>query len=84
MHLNQELIRHYVEENPNRPGPADVRIVGYGVSVWAIIGYLEAVNGDLGKAAEDYGLPREAVEAAVAYYNQNKAIVDARLAANAA
>lgn len=84
MELDQTLIPRYIEENPNRPGPADVRIVRYGVSVWAIIGYLEAVNGDLDKAAEDYGLPREAIGAAVAYYNQNKAIIDGRLAANAA
>jgi hypothetical protein len=34
------LIAEYLEPNPNRPGPADWRVKGRGVSVWALIGYV--------------------------------------------
>ena len=80
--IDQELIEKYIEPNPNRPGVAEARITGYGVSVWALVGYLEAVHGDIAQVADDYGLPREAVEAALAYYHRHKGLIDARLAAN--
>ncbi|MDQ2741136.1 MAG: DUF433 domain-containing protein [Chloroflexota bacterium] len=81
---DQELIDTYIEPDPNKPGIAEARIVGYGVHVWALIGYLEAVHGDIDRTAEDYELPRETVEAACAYYRRHKEVIDARLAANAA
>jgi len=34
--------------------------------------------------ARDYALPREAVEAALAYYRRNKEYIDARLLLNSA
>ncbi len=80
----QRAIRRYVEPNPHRPGPEEARIVGYGVAVWALVGYLQAVDGDLDQVARDYGLPREAVEAALAYYREFKDPIDARIAANSA
>ena len=47
------------------------------------MGYLEAVHDDVARAAHDYRLPQEAVEAALAYYRRYKTFIDARLEANA-
>jgi uncharacterized protein (DUF433 family) len=76
------LIAGYIEENPAKPGPADARLIGYGVPVWALIGYLSAVGHRARDVAADYDLPMEAVEAALAYYKHHQAVIDARLAAN--
>jgi hypothetical protein len=35
-------------------------------------------------AAQDYGIPRAAVDAALAYYRRHQAALDTRIAANAA
>jgi hypothetical protein len=79
------LIRRYIAENPNRPGPADARFSESGTALWAFIEYLNsAVAGDLEQAARDYELPREAAEAALAYYQQHQSLIDARIAVNAA
>ena len=79
------LITQYIEENPLRPGPADARLKESGVAVWALISYLErAVGGDIEQAASDYEVPVPAVEAARAYYRRNRALIDARIALNAA
>ena len=80
----EALIERYVEPNPHHPGPADVRLREYCVPVWALIGYWKAAEGDVERVAADYRLPREAVEAAIAYYKRNRAVIDARIAANAA
>jgi len=80
---DQELIDKYIEPNPNRPSVAEARVVKYAVPVWALVGYLEAVDGDVAQASHDYRLPEEAVEAALAYYRRYKTFIDARLEANA-
>ncbi|MDQ6833440.1 MAG: hypothetical protein M3008_08575 [Chloroflexota bacterium] len=76
------LVAAYIEQNPNRPGKDEVRLKTYSISVWAIIGYWKASNGDLADVAAGYDVPVEAVEAALAYYNRTRAIIDARLDAN--
>ncbi|HVC32824.1 MAG TPA: hypothetical protein VNL16_04875 [Chloroflexota bacterium] len=81
---DQSRIDRYIELNPQRPGAANARLVGSGVPIWALVGYLEAAHGDLGVVAEDYGIARDAVEAAIAYYHQYRILIDARIAANAA
>ena len=78
------LIERYIEPNPNRPGLGEARLAHYGVSVWALVAYLEAVNGDIARVAEDYALPREAVEAALVYYRRHQNLIDARISASAA
>ena len=80
---DQELIDRYIELNPNRPGRAEARVSGYAVPVWALVGHLEAVHGDVGQVAHDYRLPRGVVEAALAYYRRYTTLIDARLEANA-
>lgn len=79
-----KLIEQYIEPNPNRPGLGEARVARFGVSVWALVAYLEAVNGDISRVAEDYALPREAVEAALAYYRRHRNLIDARISASVA
>jgi uncharacterized protein (DUF433 family) len=64
--------------------PADVRLRESGVPIWAIVGHWRAVDEDGARVAQSYRIPREAVEAALAYYRRHAAVIDARLAANAA
>ncbi len=80
---DEDLIAQYIERNPNKPGLDEARLKNYHVSVWAIIGYLNlAVEGNVEHAAKDYGLPHEAVEAALAYYRRHRCRIDVRIAAN--
>lgn len=79
---DKDFITRYIEANPQKSGRDEVRLKEFGVSVWALIGYLQAVHGNIDQVAEDYGLPREAVEAAIAYYEQHRILIDARIAAN--
>jgi len=78
-----ELISRYIEPNPHHPGPADVRLKESCVPVWAIIGHYQATGRDPEYVAASYEIPLEAVEAALAYYRQYQAVIEARLAANA-
>ena len=82
----QQLIEQYIDQEWDRypGGRADARLKGYGVPVWALIGQLRAIGGDLDQLAADYELPREAVEAALAFYRRNKQYIDARLLLNSA
>jgi uncharacterized protein (DUF433 family) len=78
------LIERYIEENPHRPGAADVRLKEYGVPVWALIGHYEAIGEDAAQVADDYGIPRLAVDAALAYFKKHGPVIRARIDANAA
>lgn len=81
---NHTLMECYIEQNPHYPGVDTARIRGYGVSVWALIAYLQANGGDVIRTAADYALPLTAVEAAILYYSRHKHLIDAKIAANAA
>lgn len=76
------LMERYIEQNPPRPGLDEARLIGYGVAVWAPIGYPSGASGDVQRVADDYNTPLEAVEAAIAYYNEHQILIDARRAAN--
>ena len=80
----QQLIERYIDLDTDRypGGRADARPREYGVPVWALVGYLRVVDNDVDRVAEDYELPREAVEAALAYYRRNQPYIDARLLLN--
>lgn len=82
--MQLDLSSEYIELNPDSPSPADARLRTYGISVWAIIGYLEAVHDDLARVAADYDIPLDAVRAALAYYRRHKAVIDARRGADVA
>jgi uncharacterized protein (DUF433 family) len=64
--------------------PSEARLRGYGIHVWAIVGYWRAVQGDAACVARDYAVPLDVVRAALAYYERHKPVIDARLAANVA
>lgn len=76
------IIARYIAPNPQRPGAAEAVLVGYDIPVWAIIGYLRAVDGDLVQTAHDYRIPVEAFRAAIASYERHRDAIDSRLAAN--
>ena len=76
------LIARWIEQNPHLPGVADARIRDYGVPVWALVGQVRVVGGGPAQVAADYQIPEDAVEAALAYYAQHKAVIDDRIAAN--
>ena len=78
-----ELITQYIEPNPHYPEIAEARLKRYGVAVWALIGQLPAREHDLAQVARDYDVPIAAMEAAYAYYQRYRAVIDARIAANA-
>ena len=77
-----ELIKQYIEQHPQRPGLAEARLIMFHVPVWALIGYLQTPGADSARVAEDYAVPRPAVEAAQAYYRRYKDLIDARIASN--
>ncbi len=79
----QELIARWIDRGSLDRGRAEARLTDYGVSVWALVGALPMAGGDIDRLAEAYGLPRQAVEGALAYYRQHKALIDARLLLNA-
>ena len=79
MKRNDELVAQYIEENPHRPGLDEARLKQYGVAVWALIGHLPAVDGDVSQVAENYQVPLEAVQAALAYYERHRPLIDARI-----
>ena len=80
---DDELIARYIEPNPYHPSLDAARVRQYGVSVWSIIAHLHVVGDDVTQVAAVYGLPSEAVEAAMAYYRRHKDLIDARIVANA-
>lgn len=78
------LIDRWVESDCARPGHAYARLAEYGIHIWALIGHLPAAKGEPAQVARDYHIPIEAMEAALAYYHQHRAAIDAKLEANAA
>ena len=77
----QELITRWIEPHPRKGGLAEALVRDSSVPGWAIIGQLDGEAGDVAAAAA-YDLPLEAVEAALAYYQQHRGAIDDRLAAN--
>jgi uncharacterized protein (DUF433 family) len=78
---DQELIDRFIELDSSG-ARADARVTGYGVHVWALVGYWQANGRDIDLVARDYELPREAVEAALAFYECHREIIDDRMQAN--
>jgi uncharacterized protein (DUF433 family) len=78
----RQLIACWIEPHPRKGGAAEARLKGSKISVWAVIGQLRAEGRDVPRVAEDYGIPEEAVEAALAYYAQHRAVIAERLVAN--
>ena len=79
-----DSIAHHIEEDPEHRGPARARLRDSGVEVWVLVAQLPAMDGDPVRLAEAYGVPVEAVEAALAYYRRHKRVIDAQIVLNAA
>lgn len=78
----QELIEAYIERDPLRPGRDEARLKQYGIAVWAVIGALESVGGDVEDAAAEHDISPDAVRAALAYYERHRELIDNRREAN--
>ena len=74
-----ELIARYIEPNPQKPQPANARLIESGVAVWALIGYLRAADGNVDEVTAAYDLSPIEMQAALAYYRQHKDAIEARL-----
>lgn len=73
----EALIARYIEQDPNRPGrhEAWVEEGQAGAQVWFVINYLRAASPET--VASEYGLSRQALAAAVAYYLRHRELIDA-------
>lgn len=73
--------------NPALPRNADYASLGYPALQAALdLGAAQAFPNDalIARVAQEYGVSRSAVEAAIAYYRKHKGLLDARLIANIA
>ena len=73
--------------DPIRPGVERARLIEYGIPVWALIGDMSRVegeidDGEIARVASDYLIPNGAVRAAVAYYREHRQAIDAFLDSN--
>jgi uncharacterized protein (DUF433 family) len=76
------LIDRYIDPNPwGGAGRHRAHLKKYGVSVWALANRLNTGT-SIPDLAREYRLPEEAVEAAKAFYEQNRAIIDAWILIN--
>lgn len=80
------LIAKYLEPHTYRPGKAYWRVKNRGCAVWAIIGsYRRAEGPDLiERLAMSWGVPTDAIRAALAYYERHQSIIDTFIEANKA
>ena len=81
----QRLIERHVDPSFDRyGGRADARLKESGASIWAIVTFLDVYEGDREEVAGHFGISREEIDAALAYYRRNKRFVDARITLNEA
>jgi uncharacterized protein (DUF433 family) len=87
-------LERMIGPDEHRPGPAHARLLAEHIPVWAIIGHLKAVasatdrpinaNEVMAQVAAEFDVSLDAVRAALLYYEQHRAAIDALLEANAA
>lgn len=77
-----DLIAAYIDADPYRPGIADAILTDHGVPVWALIGAILLTEATPDEVAQGYEVPREAVDAAIAYYRRYRPVIAERIAAN--
>jgi hypothetical protein len=54
--LNKSIISQYIESLADKH---EAYIIGYNVSVWALIDYFHAAKGDVALVVAGYGLPKK-------------------------
>jgi len=80
MPTDRQLIEAYIDLNPRRPSEDRAELKDFGIEVWALVAYYQdAAQGDIDAVARAYEIPREAVEAALAYYRAHREAIDARM-----
>lgn len=80
---DQELIDTYIYRDPHKWSRAEARLKHYHMHVWALIGAYQAEGHDAQGVAEAFGIPFEAMHAALVYYQRYRELIDDRLEANA-
>lgn len=75
--IENETGDQIIEQDPYRPGRHHARLVEYGHHVWAIIGSLRRLNGNIAQTAAEWGLPEEVVTAASRYHDRHRQLFDA-------
>jgi uncharacterized protein (DUF433 family) len=78
------LVVRWIEPHPHRPGSAEVVIRDSKIPVYALVAYYLGSGEDVERVARDYRVPVEAAQAALAYYRRHRAVIEDRIAANAA
>ncbi|MEX2425956.1 MAG: hypothetical protein WD401_04245 [Thermomicrobiaceae bacterium] len=73
------LIDHWIDPDPRGFGVPDACLKRTGTSVAAIIADLEAEDGDVLQAAEDFSAANDEILAAVFFYWRHKEIIDAEI-----
>lgn len=76
-----DLIARWIEPDPLKASKAEARLVGYGIHLWALVGYWNSF-GDIAEVAAAYHIPVKAVEAAMAYYRRHEGLIDDRIESN--
>ncbi len=66
----------------NVDDPVEARVRSIGVRVWAVIGAYLANQKSIERTADYYSISEPEVRAAVAYYKQHRALIDAKLLLN--
>lgn len=87
-------LRRMVGPDVHRPGSARYRLLEEQIPIWAIIGHLKAIAAAtdqphfveevIVQTAAEYDVRREAVLAALLYYEEHRGAIDALLEANEA
>ena len=69
-------------KHPVYPSPLNVRVGEAGVKVWTVIGWLHALGDQQGEVFARYGqiLQPEDLDVALWFYDQNRQLIDERLA----
>lgn len=77
------LIGRHVETAAHTSDDPDAWLRDSGVSIWAVVDYWYSTNFDTAQTLRAYDLSPEAMAAALAYYRQHQAVIDARRLLNA-
>jgi uncharacterized protein (DUF433 family) len=73
-----KIAYHYLEARPHR-WRKQLWIKGRHMTVWHLIGMMRAGGYTKEQVAANYDLPLEAVEEAMEYYRENRALIEAEV-----
>jgi len=76
--MGVEVMYTYLEARPHR-WRKQLWIKGRHMTVWHLIGTMRASGYTKEQTAVNYGLPLEAIEEAMAYYQENRTLIEAEV-----